>query len=175
MITYQTMKQDQVNKLLEIDRSEYIDIIYEFQNEKMIEIQAGHECPTWTKEMMDEIQERFIYEINHGGMAIGAFDGERLIGFGVLAHKFRGSDLNKLQVDLMYVTRDYRRQGIGTQIFSQLSKEARRRGAKHLYISSTETRSAVSFYRNNGSKITTEIDEELFDKEPKDIHMEVEL
>jgi hypothetical protein len=33
----------------------------------------------------------------------------------------------------------------------------------------------VSFYRSNGSNLTTEIDEELFNKEPNDIHMVVEL
>ncbi|WP_051967779.1 hypothetical protein [Brevibacillus thermoruber] len=36
---------------------------------------------------------------------------------------------------------------------------------------STETESAVKFYRSCGSTITSEIDEELFEKEPHDIHM----
>ncbi|MFC5528308.1 GNAT family N-acetyltransferase [Cohnella yongneupensis] len=175
MITYQTLQRDQVNKLLEIDRSEYIDFIYELRNQHLMEVQSGHECPTWTEEMMGEIQQRFLYEMDNGGMAIGAFDGQMLIGFGVLAHKFRGKDLNKLQVDLMYVSRNYRRQGIGTRIFNLLSEEARIRGAKSLYISSTETRSAVFFYKSNGSKLTSEIDDELFNKEPKDIHMVVDL
>ncbi|WP_213533735.1 hypothetical protein [Paenibacillus sp. J45TS6] len=39
------------------------------------------------------------------GAAIGSFDGERLIGFGVLAHRFRGKNQDQLQVDLMYVSR----------------------------------------------------------------------
>ncbi|WEK56039.1 MAG: GNAT family N-acetyltransferase [Candidatus Cohnella colombiensis] len=175
MITYQTMHKDQAHKLLEIDRSEYIDLIYEIRNGKLLEIHSGHECPTWTKEMIEEIQERFLFELDNGGMVVGALDEDRLIGFGVLAHKIRGRDLNQLQVDLMYVTRNYRRQGIGTRIINLLREEAIRRGAKFLYISSTETRSAVSFYKSNGSKLTNEIDEELYRKEPKDIHMLIEL
>lgn len=108
-------------------------------------------------------------------MAYGAFDGERLVGLGVLAHQFRGEEKNQLQLDLMYVSRSYRRQGIGRQILAYLSAEARKRGAKSLYISSTETRSAVSFYQSQGSRITTDVDEELFTKEPKDVHMTKEL
>lgn len=56
-----------------------------------------------------------------------------------------------------------------------LSEEARRRGARSLYISSTETRSAVSFYQSQGSEMTGEVDKELYTKEPKDIHMIKEL
>jgi GNAT superfamily N-acetyltransferase len=71
----------------------------------------------------------------------------------------------------MYVTRQYRRQGIGSQILYALSKVAIAEGAKYLYISSTETESAVKFYSSCGSTTTTEIDKDLFEKEPDDIHM----
>jgi len=54
---------------------------------------------------------------------------------------------------------------------NELSKVALSRGAKYLYISSTETESAVNFYRSYGSQITNEVDKELFEKEPEDIHM----
>jgi len=175
MIRYTKMTQEQVNKLSEIDRSEYIDLIYEVKDGKIIEINQGHEVPNWNEDLLKEMQERFLFELNNGGTAIGAFDGETLIGFGVLASKFRGRNKDQLQVDLMYVSRNYRRQGIGTKILYELSNEARSRGAKYLYISSTETRSAVSFYKSQGSLLTDELDEELFNKEPKDIHMIKEL
>jgi len=175
MITYQILNPEQVNKLTEINRSEHIDLTYEMKDGKLLEFKSNHECPTWTEEMMKEIQERYVYELQNGGLAVGAFVEETLVAFGVLAHRFRGLNNNRLQIDLMYVDRKYRRQGIGTCIFNMLGDEARRRGAEYLYISSTETRSAVSFYRSNGSQITNDIDEELFNKEPKDIHMIVKL
>jgi len=175
MITYQILNPEQVNKLTEIDRSEHIDLTYEMKDGKIMELNSNHECPTWTEDMMKEIQERYLHELHNGGLAIGAFDGGTLVAFGVLAHRFRGLNNNRLQIDLMYVDRKYRRQGIGTRIFNMLGDEARGRGAEYLYISSTETKSAVSFYRSNGSQITKDIDEELFNKEPKDIHMIVKL
>lgn len=171
MITFQRMNQDHVNQLHEIDRSEYIDLIYEMNQGQMREVKQDHECPNWNEDVLEDIKHRFLFELEHGGIAVGAFYVGKLVGFGVLAHKLRGLDHDRLQIDLMYVSRAYRRQGIGTRILNQLSEEARRQGAKYLYISSTETRSAVSFYRNNGSQLTNEIDEELFEKEPLDIHM----
>ncbi|TVX96294.1 GNAT family N-acetyltransferase [Cohnella terricola] len=171
MITIKTMTQDQASKLKEIDRSEHIDLIYEMHKGRVVETFKNHECSNWSEDLLKEIQERYLFELSNGGIAIGAFDGESLVGFGVLAHKFRGRNKDQLQIDLMYVTRNYRRLGIGTQIMNELSNEARKRGAEYLYISSTETKSAVSFYKQNGSQIAEEIDEELFTKEPKDIHM----
>jgi len=175
LIQYHVLQEDQVHQLQEIDRSEYINLIYEMHDGQITEVKAGHECPTWDTDVLDEIQERFVYEIRHGGLALGAFDGDTLVGFGVLAHQFRGESKDQLQIDLMYVSRNYRRQGIGTHIMNELSDEAKRRGAKSLYISSTETESAVSFYQSQGGRITDTVDPELYSKEPLDIHMTKKL
>jgi GNAT superfamily N-acetyltransferase len=175
MITYRTLTLQDVNHLREIDRSEHIDLIYEMRESGLVELEQDHECSNWDAKLLEEIQNRYVYELEQGGMAYGAFAGDQLIGFGVLAHQYRGRGRNQLQIDLMYVSRTYRRQGVGKHILSQLSEEAKKRGAQYLYISSTETRSAVSFYRSQGSQIASEIDQELYNKEPKDIHMIKEL
>lgn len=174
-IVYRELAVEEADKLREIDRSESIDLIFEMEDGAVREKTISNECPTWSDDQLEEIKDRFRYELNRGGMAVGAFDGDLLIGFGVLAHKFRGENADQLQVDLMYVSRTYRRQGIGSRIIERLSEEARRRGAKYLYISSTETRSAVLFYRSVGSQLAGKVDDELFRKEPLDIHMLKEL
>ncbi|WP_282942640.1 GNAT family N-acetyltransferase [Paenibacillus sp. RC67] len=171
MISVIQMKLDESYKIRDIDRSETIELFYKCKDGILEEIKAGHECPNWKEDNYQEIISRFEYELSNGGMAYGAFDEDKLVGFGVLAHKFRGKEHNQLQIDLMYVTREYRRQGIGRQIIGLLSKAAIEKGAKYLYISSTETESAVKFYSSCGSTVTSEIDEELFEKEPYDIHM----
>lgn len=175
MITFQVLSKEQSNKLKDIDRSEAIDLIYEMKNGHLLEIQTNHECANWDEDIFKEIQERFRIELSNGGMSIGAFHDDVLVGFGVLAPTFRGENKDQLQIDLMYVSRKYRRQGIGTRIMNELSSEARRRGAKYLYISSTETRSAVTFYQSNGGQLTENADKELYEKEPMDIHMVIEL
>ncbi|MGG4035185.1 GNAT family N-acetyltransferase [Paenibacillus cisolokensis] len=174
-IVYRQMTIDDAERLQDIDRSEYIDLIYEMRGGEMCEIAAGHECPAWDADLLDRMRQRYCDELSRGGTAFGAFDGETLAGFGVLAHRFRGPEQDQLQIDLLYVSRGYRRRGIATRIMNELRRTAIGRGAKSLYISSTETRSAVSLYRSIGGRIAERVDPELFEKEPKDIHMIVEL
>ncbi|WP_340003716.1 GNAT family N-acetyltransferase [Paenibacillus sp. FSL K6-0276] len=171
MISVSQMKFEDSFRLRDIDRSETIDLIYKCKNGFLEEIMAEHECPNWVEDEYNEIISRYEHELNNGGTAFGAYNGDKLVGFGVLANKFRGKEHNQLQIDLMYVTREYRRQGIASRILDALSKEAIEKGAEYLYISSTETESAVKFYSSHDSRITSEVDEELFEKEPNDIHM----
>lgn len=171
MVSIVQMKLEDSYKIRDIDRSETINLIYKCKDGNLEEVKAGHECPNWREADYQEIISRFEYELKNNGTAFGAYDGDKLVGFGVLAHKFRGKENNQLQVDLMYVTQGYRRQGIGSRIMEELSKAAVEKGAQYLYISSTETESAVKFYSSQGSAITSEIDKELFEKEPYDIHM----
>ncbi|WP_223067410.1 GNAT family N-acetyltransferase [Paenibacillus caui] len=175
MVLIKAMDINEAERLSEIDRSEYIRKIYRIQAGGIQEVEAGHECGNWDESMLEHIKGRFQFELAQGGKAFGAYDGERLVGFGVLAHRFRGRNRDRLQVDLMYVTRSYRRQGIGSRLMAELKKEAVQRGARYLYISSTETESAVSFYRYSGSELAEEIDKELLALEPEDIHMLIKL
>ncbi|QNK61595.1 GNAT family N-acetyltransferase [Pedobacter sp. PAMC26386] len=171
MITYLLMTIAMSNRLSEIDRSEFITTLYQVNQEKVEQTDANYEYSGWNTSEVQEIERQYIFELTNGGMAIGAFHENRLVGFGVLGHRLMGENLDQLHVDLMYVSRDFRRQGIGSVILEMISKEAKIRGAVYLYISSTETESAVSFYRKNGGAITNAVDEILFNKEPEDIHM----
>lgn len=158
-------------KLAEIDRSESIDKIFTLHEGILSSVEMHCECSSWDAVALKQVQERFRSELEKGGMGIGAFREEALVGFGVLAHAFIGAEQDQLQIDLLYVSRNFRKQGIGKTILQTLSEEAKKRGAKALYISSTETRSAVSFYMNNGAAVTDQVDSVLFEREPTDIHM----
>lgn len=165
----------EVGKLKEIDRSEHISKVYRMGSLGIQAEEANHECGSWSPLMLQELQDRFVDELQHGGIAYGAYAGEDLAGFAVLAHRWLGKREDGLQVDLMYVSRPYRRQGVGKRLMHELKLEAKRRGAKFLYISSTETESAVNFYRHCGGGLTEEVDERLYAKEPEDIHMVIDL
>lgn len=175
MVTFRKMVAEESVKIKEIDRSETINLIYVQQGPDIVEVVTDLECVRWDEDQIRQLEERYHFELINGGTAVGSFDNELLVGFGVLAHNFRGANRDQLQVDLMYVSQNYRRQGIATRIIQELSWIAKRKGAKYLYISSTETESAVNFYRSCGSAAAEEIDPELFEKEPKDIHMIITL
>ncbi|QDH20429.1 GNAT family N-acetyltransferase [Saccharibacillus brassicae] len=168
---FRKMNPDDADHLGQLDRSEKIEQICRIENGQEIWTPAGHECPTWNEAQLAELRLRYIGELERGGAAIGAYSGGMLAGFGVLGHRPLGSEGDMLQVDLLYVGRPYRRRGIGRRLMELLSREASLRGAKALYISSTESRSAVGFYRSFGSEIAAEPDPELFAREPLDIHL----
>jgi GNAT superfamily N-acetyltransferase len=98
----------------------------------------------------------------------GAFDGEALIGFALyrpnLSHK-------TAQLGELYVSKDYRGKGIGVLLLDKVVELARSDGAANLYVSSTPTTATVDFYMSNGFDLTKEINQRLYELEPKDIHM----
>ncbi|BBH19357.1 hypothetical protein Back11_07020 [Paenibacillus baekrokdamisoli] len=171
LITYREMLLEEAHKIAEVDRSEQIEQVYRITEGQLISAQAGHECPSWNDEQLYQLITRMQHELTNGGLAWGAFDGKRLVGFAVLGSKWCGVCKDHLQVDLMYVNRAHRRKGIASQLMRLVEEEAKARGASYLYISSTETESAVRFYQSHGSEWTAEADEELFTLEPLDIHM----
>lgn len=171
MLTYKEMSVDKAEHIRHIDRSEIIEKMYKYEDGELKEEQTGYECSNWGENDYLEMISRYKNELTNGGTAFGAYDGEKLVGFGVLGYKFRGKEEDQLQLDLMYVTRKYRRKGIGKKLMGLLSEAAKKKGAKYLYISSTETESAVNFYTSLGSRLTEKVDKELFGKEPLDIHM----
>src|SRR5690348_15533479 len=100
MVTILEMKLIDSNKIREIDRSETIELIYKCKDGVLEEIKAVHECPNWREDNYKEIISRYEYELACGGKAFGAYDGDKLIGSGVIGHKFRGKENNQLQIDL---------------------------------------------------------------------------
>jgi ribosomal protein S18 acetylase RimI-like enzyme len=171
MITIREMLLEEAARVKEIDRSESIELIYRLNGSELEQLAAKHECSNWNENQLRQLVGRFEHEVNNGGYAVGAYDHGQLVGFGVLGNKFRGKNKDQLHIDMLYVSKDYRRQGIGRQLMNELSTKAINRGAKYLYISSTETQSAVHFYQGIGSELVEEVDPELFELEPHDIHM----
>ena len=117
-----------------------------------------------------------IYDIfEHHGKLYGAFEDGVMIGIGVLDSRFIGSNTDQLQLYFLHVSMDFRKRGIGREIFQLAIQEAFEVGAKKIYISATPSKSTVDFYMNLGCILATEIDKKLFELEPEDIHLEYVL
>ena len=105
-----------------------------------------------------------------GGTLLGAFEGSELIGAAVLDKKFIGRDKDQLQLKFLHVSRGNRKRGLGRSLFERAVTRARELNAKSLYISATPSENTVTFYQYLGCVVTGEVDEELFQLEPWDIH-----
>ena len=75
----------------------------------------------------------------------------------------------------LHISSNYRRKGLGKKLFLLASEKAIELGAKKLYISSTPSENTVNFYLRLGCVLAKEINQELYNLEPEDIHLEFAL
>jgi GNAT superfamily N-acetyltransferase len=106
------------------------------------------------------------------GTFFGAFEGANLVGAAVLESKFIGRARDQLQLVFLHVSQSYRKTGLGRRLFVAAVERARQIGAKRLYVSATPSENTVNFYLHLGCIVTNEVDPELFEEEPEDIHLE---
>lgn len=114
----------------------------------------------------------FMECFDRGGVFYGAFDDNTLVGAAVLDSKFIRKNKDQLQLMFLHVSHAYRRQGLGVELFEKAVEKAKSLGASKLYISATPSENTVNFYLNRGCVLTKDIDEELFELEPRDIHLD---
>jgi hypothetical protein len=63
--------------------------------------------------------------------------------------------------------------GLGGRLVDESKMAAKNFGAGKLYISATPTTNTVDFYLRLGAVLTKELDLELYQREPDDIHLEL--
>ena len=74
-------------------------------------------------------------------------------------------------LDLMQVSAACRGQGIGRKLFDIGKEEARKAGAKALYISACSSEETIAFYKAMGAKLTDCPIKELAEAEPYDLQV----
>lgn len=97
-----------------------------------------------------------------------AIENSKVVGFIGLLRKLKGS---YMILDLMQVSSECRGQGIGRQLFEVGKAEARKAGAKALYISACSSEETIAFYRAMGSELASNPIKEIAEEEPFDLQM----
>lgn len=174
-LNYRLLEKSELKLLGEIDRKEIVNEVYYFRNNKLEIVNEFYNIEGWNLEELNDYINRLydIYERN--GTIYGAFNNNQIVGLGALESKFIGRNNDQLKLDMLYISSNYRKKGIGKSLVNLLSKKAEELGAKSLYISATPFKNTVEFYFAVGAKLTDEINEELYKLEPYDIHMVLEL
>lgn len=167
------MQPDEVGRIRNIDRSEQIRTGYEYIGGELRQITVNWDTPAWLPDgdgiHTVAVQIRFCRDhLQRGGRMYGAFDGEKLVGVGIIQPEIRDGIS---QLAYLHVSNHYRRKGIGRRIAEELTHEAQRGGARQMYVSATPTASAVGFYLSCGFEPADKPIPELFELEPEDIHM----
>ncbi len=157
------MQNSEIERIAEIDRSEHITKNYVNENGSLVlkdvDWRAEHSVQAHIEEWRPLLD---------SGVMFGAFDDDALVGF-VIYRPNLSQDTAQLAV--LHVSANYRSQGIGALLTDKVAQLARADGAKKLYVSATPTAATVHFYMGQGFDLTQEINRQLYELEPDDIHM----
>ncbi len=164
-----------LERLPDIDRTETIERVYYLRDGALALEDEHWDVPRWGSERLEHFASTLGALLDRGGTVWGAFDGPVLVGIAALDARFIGSGRDRLNMQLLHVSHGYRRRGIGTRLVELTKERARELGARALYVSASPSESTVRFYTGRGCALASEVDPELFELEPEDIHMELSL
>jgi GNAT superfamily N-acetyltransferase len=172
-IIIKQLPNEDISRAIEIDRSERITTGYVFREDVLESQVVDWDVPRWSDDPSSGFSAQSRIEgwaavLDRGGVLLGALDGEKLAGFAVLLPELSEG---MAQLAALFVDRSYRRAGIASRLVEEVEKRAREAGAWKLYVSAIPSGSAVGFYLKCGFSPTHEVNEELFELEPDDIHM----
>ncbi len=176
-ITYRPFVPADLPHIRDIDRSERIGVIYIQHGTRLEERHGNFDSPNWRTEGDGEHtyagQQAHIEELlGSGGIALGAFDGDRLAGIIVLVQHLRPGIA---QLAHLQVSNGYRARGIGKRLSEDLDRIAREGGDTEIVVSATPSQNTVRFYMGRGYQPMAEPFPELFALEPEDIHLHKKL
>ncbi|MEZ4736960.1 MAG: GNAT family N-acetyltransferase [Caldilineaceae bacterium] len=154
-----------------IDVSERGHVIYRYVDGVLQTTAAQWARPQWTQDEWQQRLQHWIADL-HPDLFLGAFVDERLVGLASLRYRLTET---MAQLTTLHISRTYRRQGVATALTQAVIRLVKAQGAQTLYVSATESASAVNFYLSQGFRPTAEPHPALFALEPNDIHMDMQL
>jgi GNAT superfamily N-acetyltransferase len=166
----------ELDLIRDIDRTERIQSLYT-QRGAQLELRTGDwSAPPWDPAGVGEHSiagQRAALErlVDAGATALGAFDGNRLVGIGVVVTHLRSGIA---QLAYLHVTDGYRARGIGGRLSDELERIAHDAGDTSIVVSATPSFNTVGFYQRRGFRPVEPLPE-LYELEPDDIHMLKEL
>jgi GNAT superfamily N-acetyltransferase len=172
-IAYRHLTAPDLARIGEIDRTERIDTLY-VQHGPRLEARVGDfSARSWFEDGEGEHSvahqraecERYLAA---GGIAVGAFADERLVGIGIVRPHLRPG---LAQCAYLHVSDGYRSAGIGRHLIVELERLAREQGDTAMVVSATPSLNTVRFYLGRGFEPMAEPLPELYELEPEDVHM----
>jgi GNAT superfamily N-acetyltransferase len=173
-LSYRRLDVTELGRVREIDRTEQIDTLYVQEGASLREVHGEFSARPWDPVGEGEHSvagqrrelERYVEQ---GAACIGAFDGERLVGIGVVQFHVRR---RVAQLAYLHVTSAGRGSGVGSALTAELERLAREAGDTSMVVSATPSRNTVRFYVHRGFTPMAEPLPELYELEPEDVHLE---
>jgi ribosomal protein S18 acetylase RimI-like enzyme len=176
MIEIKRMKNSDIDRIAEIDRSEHVTLAYAYRKGALEAEEVDWQIPRWRtsgpEHSVQALVEFLSPMLDDGAALWGAFDWDALVG--VMVYRPRLTD-TMAQLAFLHVSNSHRRQGIAGRLAAECMRLAQADGAERLYVSATPSESAVGFYLSQGFQPVDRPLPELYALEPEDIHMFMQL
>jgi GNAT superfamily N-acetyltransferase len=172
-VEFRDLARGELSRVDEIDRTERIDVMFEQHGTELVARRGNWSAAPWDPDgdgehSVHEQRRALAHYHDAGGIARGAFAGERLVGIGVVVPHIRPAIA---QLAFLHVSRESRAAGVGTRLCVELEAIARREGDTELVVTATPSESTVRFYLARGFRPMARPLPELLELEPDDIHM----
>ncbi len=165
MITIRRMDSTETHRLAEIDRTEHVTKIYRTAGHSLETMEVDWRVDQW--DIAEKLKEWLPIADGFRNMW-GAFDDGVLVGFAVYRSHLTEA---AAQLSLLHVNRGHRGRGIGRMLAEKVLEKAALDRREYIYVSSIATAATVEFYMKLGFSPVEEVNPELFELEPEDIHM----
>jgi ribosomal protein S18 acetylase RimI-like enzyme len=164
-------------RVVEIDRAERIDVIYEQHGTELVARRGNWNAPAWDlvghgPYSVAAQHHALQHYVDAGGVALGATSGHELLGIAVVVPHLRPTIA---QLAYLHVSNRFRAAGIGSRLCDDLELIARRAGDAEIVVSATPSENTVRFYMGRGFELMAEPLPELFELEPEDVHLKKTL
>lgn len=174
-LIYRKIIVDECDKINQIDPQHYIKNAWRLVDGKRKLIGINYMEKDWP-----DGYERYRSELEkiltNGGVAIGAFDAQgTLHGFVSLDKEGFGKTAKYMLLDSMFVSFSSRGHGIGKKLFELCCVEAKESLADSIYICAGSAEDTVAFYRSCGCTDATEVNQELYEQDTRDMQLEYKL
>jgi GNAT superfamily N-acetyltransferase len=172
-VEIRALERSEFSRVDELDRTERIDILFEQHGTELVARAGNWNAPAWDPDGDGEYSVHAQHQaLQHyadaGGIARGAFSGERLVGIGVVVPHIRPGIA---QLAYLHVSHDFRAAGVGRRLSADLDLIARRAGDTEIVVSATPSGNTVRFYMGRGYRPVAQPLPELLALEPEDVHM----
>jgi GNAT superfamily N-acetyltransferase len=167
-IEIRELVRGELTRVYDIDDSDDGHVVYAVAAGRLKATPLEWHRPRRTTERWDQAIALWETILDQGGAVYGALRGDLLVGVAVLRPRLTAS---RAQLQSLFVSRAYRRQGVARRLVGEVIRRAALGGAHELYVSAVPSVPAVGFYLGQGFRPAELVDPDLFAQEPEDIHL----
>lgn len=144
------------------------------KNGDRYELTKTHEVREWSREKRIWISQYLYQQMDRGGFAVAAFSNSKIVGFSCLDGILQGISEKYVNLTMLFVDDEWRRNGIGKKLFKQMCLCAEHMKADKIFISAIPSYDTISFYFNMGCSDAKYIVDSFVDTE-NDRYLEYNL